>query len=168
MATDSSSVLRLYHPGEAASLLNQDDPLSGPLPPPPEVTDNFIWEDLEDYKLDTTEPGQMRFIDQIHAINKVLKCAAKVFPPDSKKPDGTPADRSSFEAYDKAMQHYKLFEDDLFTWEAVEKEISDFVGFLKFTSSKLLHPLDILYVDHSFIQQLFPPTFDQHVHFCGQ
>jgi hypothetical protein len=158
MASDSSSVLRLYHPGEAASLLRQDDTLSAPLPPPPEIKQNLTWEDLEEYRLETTVLGQKRTIEDIHSINNILKCAARVFPPDSKKPDGAPADRSSFEAYDKAMQHYKLFEDELFTWEAVEKEISDFVGFLKFTSSKLLHPLDILYVDHSFIQQLFPTT----------
>jgi hypothetical protein len=33
--------------------------------------------------------------------------------------------------------------------------------FLKFTSSKLLHPLDILYIDHKFLRQIFPVTLIQ-------
>jgi hypothetical protein len=158
MAAESSSVLRLYHPGEGEYLLNQDDPLSAPLPRPPELTEAFTWEKLEDFKLNTTAAGLTRSIEEIHQINKVLKCCVKIFPPNSKKPDGTPANRSCFDSYDKMMKHYKLFEANIFSWESIDKEIKGLVTFLIGTSSKLLHPLDILYIDHTFIQQIFPLT----------
>jgi hypothetical protein len=115
MAAESSSVLRLYHPGEGEYLLNQDDPLSAPLPRPPELTEAFTWEKLEDFKLNTTAAGLTRSIEEIHQINKVLKCCVKIFPPNSKKPDGTPANRSCFDSYDKMMKHYKLFEANIFS-----------------------------------------------------
>jgi hypothetical protein len=159
MIGEPSSVLRLYHPGDTNR--GEYGQSSGSLPQPPEDTETFTWNDLEEYKIDTTQLGEVRSIEDITQINKILKSCMKVFPPDSKKADGTPADRSCFEPYDKLIRHYKLFESKLFNWETVSSELEGLATFLKFTSSKLLHPLDILYIDHKFLRQIFPVTLIQ-------
>jgi hypothetical protein len=78
MIGEPSSVLRLYHPGDT----NRGDhgQSSGPLPQQPEDTETFTWNDLEEYKIDTTQLGEARTIEDITQINKILKSCMKVFP----------------------------------------------------------------------------------------
>jgi len=146
---DKSSVLRLYHRGEAASLLNHDAPTSPALQPPPPAPSDLSWQDLVDFAQFSYLPNEPRTMQQIRTMNAILSASKLSFQQPS-------ANSEWIENYRLLLSHYIRSQTVTFTWEGMDKTTTPLNEYLDSTLAAYIHPLDIVYIDHTLFTTLFP------------